>query len=78
MKKERLKSILLIMLIITNLVLAEKILVNEKLWLSGYNFFVSTRNPKVLCKFQDAVMNAMAEQQGGIFTPSFFTTLRTF
>lgn len=44
MKKERIKSILLIMLIITNLVLAEKILVNEKLWLSGYNFFVSTRN----------------------------------
>ena len=46
MKKERIKSILLIMLIITNLVLAEKILVNEKLWLSGYNFFVSTRNNK--------------------------------
>ncbi|MCR4718878.1 MAG: hypothetical protein K5768_04530 [Firmicutes bacterium] len=44
MKKERIKSILLIMLIIINLVLAEKILVNEKLWLSGYNFFVSTRN----------------------------------
>ncbi|MBR4724053.1 MAG: hypothetical protein IK072_04905 [Clostridia bacterium] len=44
MKKERIKSILLIMLIITNLVLAEKILVNEKLWLSGYNFFISTRN----------------------------------
>lgn len=46
MKKERIKSILLIMLIITNFVLAEKILVNEKLWLSGYNFFVSTRNNK--------------------------------
>lgn len=46
MKKERIKSIILIMLIITNLVLAEKILVNEKLWLSGYNFFVSTRNNK--------------------------------
>ena len=44
MKKERIKSIVLVMLIITNLVLAEKILVNEKLWLSGYNFFVSTRN----------------------------------
>ena len=46
MKKERIKSIILIMLIITNLVLAEKILVNEKLWLSGYNFFVSTRNKR--------------------------------
>ena len=44
MKKERIKSIILIMLIITNLVLAEKIFVNEKLWLSGYNFFVSARN----------------------------------
>ena len=44
MKKEGIKSILLIMLIITNLVLAEKILVNEKLWLSGYNFFVGARN----------------------------------
>lgn len=44
MKTERIKSIVLILLIITNLVLAEKILVNEKLWLSGYNFFVSTRN----------------------------------
>ena len=44
MKKERIKSIVLIMLIITNLVLAEKIFVNEKLWLSGYNFFVSARN----------------------------------
>jgi len=46
MKKERIKSIILILLVITNLVLAEKILVNEKLWLSGYNFFVSTRNSK--------------------------------
>ena len=46
MNKERIKSIILIMLIITNLVLAEKILVNEKLWLSGYNFFVSTRNKR--------------------------------
>ena len=44
MKKERIKSIVLIMLIITNLVLAEKIFVNEKLWLSGYNFFVGARN----------------------------------
>ena len=46
MKTERIKSLVLILLIIANLVLAEKILVNEKLWLSGYNFFVSTRNSR--------------------------------
>lgn len=44
MKKERIKSIVLIFLIITNLVLADKILVNKKLWLSGYNFFANMRN----------------------------------
>ena len=39
MTKERIKSIILVLLIISNLVLAEKILVNKKLWLFGYNFF---------------------------------------
>lgn len=39
MNKERVKSIILIVLISFNLVLAEKILVNKKLWPSGYNFF---------------------------------------
>ncbi len=43
MKKESFKSIVLTLLVVTNLVLAERILVNEKLWLSSYNFFVSTR-----------------------------------
>ncbi|MDD6735272.1 MAG: two-component system activity regulator YycH [Clostridiales bacterium] len=44
MKKERIKSIVLILLIITNLVLADKILADKKLWLSGYNFFANMRN----------------------------------
>ncbi len=39
MTKERIKSIILVLLVISNLVLAERILVNEKLWLRGYNFF---------------------------------------
>lgn len=44
MKKERIKSITLILLIITNLVLSGRILVDKKLWLSGYNFFANMRN----------------------------------
>lgn len=39
MNKERIKSIILILLIIVNLMLAENILVDKKLWPSGYNFF---------------------------------------
>lgn len=39
MNKDRVKSIILIVLIIFNLMLAEKILVNKKLWPLGYNFF---------------------------------------
>ncbi|MBO5060957.1 MAG: hypothetical protein J6C82_08595 [Clostridia bacterium] len=39
MNKERVKSIILALLIIFNLMLAEKILVDKKLWPSGYNFF---------------------------------------
>ena len=38
-------------------------------------FFVSTRNSKVIKKFKDAVLQPMAEQQGGIFTPSFISPL---
>ena len=39
MNKERVKSIILLLLVIVNIMLAEKILVNKKLWPSGYNFF---------------------------------------
>lgn len=39
MNKERFKSVILVLLVIVNLMLAEKILVNKKLWPSGYNFF---------------------------------------
>ena len=61
MKLERIKSIVLILLIITNLVLAEKILVNEKLWLSGYNFFVSTRNSRKRNNFSVSERLSMPE-----------------
>lgn len=37
--KERVKSFILIILVIFTLVLAERILVDEKLWPTGYNFF---------------------------------------
>lgn len=39
MMKERLKSFILVILVAFSLVLAEKILVDEKLWPTGYNFF---------------------------------------
>lgn len=39
MNKDRLKSIILIILIIFNLVLAERILIDKRLWPSGYNLF---------------------------------------
>ena len=39
-------------------------------------FFVSTRNPKVLCKFKDVAVDVMAEGRGGIFTPSFLSPMQ--
>ena len=39
MMKERVKSIILVILVIFTLVLAERILVDKKLWPDGYNFF---------------------------------------
>lgn len=39
MNKDRLKSIILVILIIFNLVLAERILIDKRLWPSGYNLF---------------------------------------
>ena len=39
MKKEHIKNIALAVLVIMNLVLGSKILIDEKLWPSGYNFF---------------------------------------
>lgn len=46
MMKERLKSFILVILVAFSLVLAEKILVDEKLWPTGYNFFSMTANLK--------------------------------
>lgn len=44
MKLERFKSIVLVLLIISSIVLATQIWFNEKLWPDGYNFFVSLEN----------------------------------
>ena len=43
MKKERIKSIVLIALVISSLVLTGQIWFNEKLWPEGYNFFVDIK-----------------------------------
>ena len=37
--------------------------------------FSSTRNSKILCDFNDAVLNVIAEQQGGIFAPSYIAPM---
>ncbi len=44
MKKERIKSIVLIALVISSLVLTGQIWFNEELWPEGYNFFVNISN----------------------------------
>ena len=44
--KERVKSFVLVTLVIFTLVLAERILVDEKLWPTGYNFFSIRTTPK--------------------------------
>lgn len=46
MNKERIKSVVLSLLVIFNLLLAEKILVDKKLWPSGYNFFSMEKGGK--------------------------------
>ena len=43
MKKERIKSTLLIALVISSLILTGQIWFNEKLWPDGYNFFVNIK-----------------------------------
>lgn len=34
-------------------------------------FFIGTRTSKELCNFNDAILNVIVKQQGGIFVPSF-------
>ena len=46
MKKERIKSFALAILIIANIMLSGKILVYKKLWLFSYNFFVNVKNSR--------------------------------
>ncbi len=43
MRKERIKSLVLVALILSSLLLTGQIWFNEKLWPDGYNFFVSMR-----------------------------------
>ena len=38
-------------------------------------FFISTRNSKVLCNFNDAMLNVIAKQQDGLFVPSFLAKM---
>lgn len=45
MKKEQIKNIVLALLVVTNLVLGSEILLDKKLWPSGYNFFSSEYFP---------------------------------
>ncbi len=56
MKKEHIKNIALAVLVIMNLVLGSKILIDEKLWPSGYNFFNVENFPlfKIFVKEDDA------------------------
>lgn len=44
MKKERIKNIALLSLIILNVLLCSRILIDKKLWPHGYNFFVDREN----------------------------------
>ncbi len=37
--------------------------------------FSSTRNPKILCEFKNAMIDAVAEKQSGIFTPSYIAPM---
>lgn len=52
MNKERIKSIVLVFLVMTNCVLGIKILTDKKLWPDGYNFFVSLGNYDIVRAFQ--------------------------
>lgn len=44
MNKERIKNLLLVFLIAMNFILGSRILIEKKLWPSGYNFFSNTGN----------------------------------
>ena len=37
--------------------------------------FISTRNPKIVCDFQTATLNSIAQSNDGIFVPVFFPRL---
>ncbi len=51
MNKERIKSFVLVCLVMINFILAAKILTDKKLWPYGYNFFVSLEKSDILKVF---------------------------
>ncbi len=55
MKKERLKSALLGFLIILNFVLGSRILIEKKLWPTGYNFFSNIGNLRITKLYENIV-----------------------
>lgn len=52
MNKERIKNLLLVFLIAMNFILGSRILIDKKLWPSGYNFFSNTGNWEITKIYQ--------------------------
>jgi len=52
MNKEQVKTFSLIILVVINFALGTKILIDKKLWPSGYNFFISLENSELLNVFK--------------------------
>ncbi|MCX7715284.1 MAG: hypothetical protein N2171_06125 [Clostridia bacterium] len=53
MKKERIKSIVLVLLVFSNFALGGRIWINEKLWPDGYNFFANIQNSYIVKAVSD-------------------------
>ena len=64
MRKEKIKSIILFILIINCLQLTGQIWFDKKLWPSGYNFFNSLTNVKVVSDFLKVLPFGNASEQG--------------
>lgn len=70
MKKESIKTLLLISLVICSLVLSAQIWFNEKLWSSDYDFF-SVFKDKFVALFSDESDNSLSIQDTGAFSSIF-------
>lgn len=64
MRKEKIKSIILFILIINCLQLTGQIWFDKKLWPSGYNFFNSLTNVPIVSEFLKILPLGNAEEQG--------------